>query len=227
MAGAALPALSKSWKISLQSFKNVHQKSVKYLLLLATPLAVGTFILGERVVVLLFGQDYLPSVTVIKVLTLSLLPDFMNYIMSATLISMNRQRVIVGAALVGMVAALGSCFIFIPLWGAAGAAVSFVISTSAVFIFQFCALFRQFWIITTFVTSARAAVAGAIMGLMLVWFVTVGLSLPLLVSLSVIVYSGALLLLKEVKWHEVKLGYELLRDLCKSTFTSGVSREKA
>ncbi len=225
VAGASLPALSKSWKDSHQVFDQAYQKSVRYLLLLAIPLAVGTFILGESAIILLFGRDYLPSVAVIKVLALSLLPNFLNYIMSATLISMNRQKEVVLAALIGAIVALVSCFILIPRWGAVGAAAALVVSFSAVFFFQFGALFRHFRVIATFVTGARAAVAGGLMGLGLIWFTTLGIPLPLLVFLSVFVYSGALLLLREMKFHEVKLGYELVRDLGKSLFISRVSHE--
>ena len=225
VTGAALPALSRSWKDSHQVFHQVYQKCVRYLLLLEIPLAVGTFLLGERAIILLFGRDYLPSVAVIKVLALCLLPDFLNYIMSAALISMNRQKVAVIAALVGAVVALVSCLIFIPLWGAVGAAASLAVSFSAVFFFQFCALFRQFRVLATFVTAARAVVAGGLMGLGLVWFTAIGMPLPLLVGLSIIVYSGALLLFEEVKFHEVKLGYELLRDLGKSLIVSRVSHQ--
>lgn len=74
-------------------------------------------------------------------------------------------------------------------------------------------------------TAARAVVAGGLMGLGLVWFTAIGMPLPLLVGLSIIVYSGALLLFEEVKFHEVKLGYELLRDLGKSLIVSRVSHQ--
>ena len=227
VAGAALPVLSRSWKDSQQSFRLVYQKSVRYLLLLGIPLTVGTFFVGGKAIILLFGRDYLPSVTVIKVLALCLLPDFLNYIMSATLISMNRQRVIVIAALVGAAAALVSSFILIPRWGAVGAAASLVVAISAVFFFQFCTLFRQFHGSATFVMGARATVASGLMGLGLVLFIAIGMPLPFLVGLSIMVYTGALLLLGEVKFHNVKHVYELLRDLGKSLFVSGVSHEKA
>ena len=225
VAGAALPALSKSWKKSILSFNQVYQRSIRYLLVLAIPLAVGVFILGERAIILLFGRDYLQSVAVIRVLALCFLPDFLNYIMSVTLISMNREKAAVVAALAGTFVALLSSFIFIPRWGAVGAAASLVVSLSAVFFFQLCALFRQFRLIATFVTGARAAVAGGLMGLGLVWFNAIGMPLLLLVGLSIIVYSGALLLLGELKFQEVKHGYEFLRDLGKSLFVSRVSHK--
>jgi O-antigen/teichoic acid export membrane protein len=226
VAGAALPVLSRSWKDSHQVFHQVYQKCARYLLLLAIPLAVGTFLLGERAIILLFGRDYLPSVALIKILALCLLPDFLNYIMSAALISMNREKVAVIAALIGAVVALVSCLIFIPIWGAVGAVGSLAVSFSAVFFFQFCALFRQFRVLATFVTAARAVVAGGLMGLGLVCFTAIGMPLPLLVGLSFIVYSGALLLFAEVKYHEVKFGYQLLRDLGKSLIVSRVSHQK-
>ena len=227
VAGAALPVLSKSWKDSHQVFHHVYHKSVRYLLLLAIPLAAGTFLLGEKGIIMLFGKDYLPSVAVIRVLVFCLVPDFLNHIMSATLISMNRQKVAVIAVSVGAVAALVSCFIFIPRWGAVGAAASVVVSRSAVFFFQFCALFSQFRGIATFVTGARAAVAAGLMGLGLVWFTAIGMPLPLLVGLSVIVYSGALLLLGEMTFHEAKHGYEVLSDFGKSLIVSRVSHQEA
>jgi hypothetical protein len=75
--------------------------------------------------------------------------------------------------------------------------------------------------------GARVGVASGLIGLGLVWFTTIGMPLPLLVGLSVIVYSGALLLLGEVKFHEVKLGNELLSNFRNSLFVNGASHEKA
>jgi len=225
LAGASLPALSKLWKESHQSFHQVYQRSVRYVLLLGFPLAAGTFLLGEKAIVLLFGREFISSVPVLTILTFSLVPDFLNHIMSATLISMDRQKAAVMAALVGAIIALVSCFLFIPRWGAVGAAASLVLSVCGVSLCLFCALIGEVRMNTMLVIAVRSGVASGLMVFGLFAFTTIGMSLPVLVGASVPVYAGALLALGEVKFYEVKRGYELLRDVGRSLVVRGVPHE--
>lgn len=225
VAGASLPALSKYWKESHQAFVQTYQKSVRYLLLLGIPLAVGAFLLGEKAIILFFGIEYLPSVAVIKVLVLALVPDFLNSIMAPTLISMNRERSVVIAGIIGAVLALGSSLILIPRWAAVGAAASLFITVCAVFCFQFFVLLRQMPIIGPLRTAARAALAAGLMAVGLVWLTKANTALPLQVGFSALLYTGCLLALGEVRTQEVKKAWKVLRELGKSIFARDLAQE--
>lgn len=216
LTGAFFPELSKNWGRFPKVFYKAFQKSMRYLLLLAIPLAVGTFFLGEKGIIMLFGRDYTQSVAVIKVLALCIVPVFLNYILSVTLISMRRDKVAAAGALVGVSAALGSSLLFIFRWGAIGAAASLLVTECAVFLFQGVFLIRECKIFGVLVTSVRAVLATSIMAIGLSWLVRIGMPLPLLVGCSVFVYASALLVFGELKFHEVKRGYEVLKNLVRS-----------
>jgi O-antigen/teichoic acid export membrane protein len=213
IVGAALPALSEAWKKDGVAFGQLLQRCVRYLLVLAVPISVGTVLVGERAIVLFFGREYLPSAVVITVLALCLVPDFLNYCMSAALIAMNRQKSAVIAALTGGTVTLGSCFLLIPRWGAVGAAASLAASMTVVCGVQLRTLFNELSVTSLLVTASRAAMAAGVMGAGLIAFGRAGVPLAPLVGGAVVLYGGSLWVLGEVKAQEVMQGYRVLRGL--------------
>lgn len=212
VAGASLPVLSKYWKENTVAFHQTYQKAVRYLLVLAIPLAAGVFLLGQEAIVLVFGKEFIPSVITIKILAFSLVPDFLNTILMPTLISMNREKVALAATTVGAIVALAACIILIPVWGAKGAAFAWLIAETAVFFFLFCVLYRAPWVFGQLVTAIRATLSAGVMGIVLFLSVTIGIPPPFLVVISVLVYAGSLLALGEVKIHEIESAWEAFKD---------------
>lgn len=213
VVGASFPVISKYWDESSMAFHSIYRKCMRYILILAIPLAVGIFLLGEKTIILLYGRDYLPSVAVIRILAVCLVPDFLNYIQSTILVSMNREKTAVTGAAVGAVVGLGCCIIFIPRWGAVGAAFAWLVSESAVFLCQFLALYGELRTSQPVITAVRACLAAALMGLILAEFLRIGVALPFLVSLSVLIYFVSLLILREIRFNELIRGYQFLRNL--------------
>jgi len=227
LAEASLPALSKYWREDSIAFQQASQKSMRHLLLLAIPLAAGVFLLGGKAIILFFGTEFIPSVYVIKILAFSLIPDFLNTILAAILISMNREKVAMEATGVGAVIALGFCIMLIPRWGAVGAAYAWLTAETVVFFFQFCALYHRFGVAKQLVTAFRATLAAGLMGVVLICLIRIGIPIPFLVGLSIPVYAGALLALGEVKITEVKFAMEVLQEQAQSLLRIGIFHERS
>jgi len=212
VSAAALPALSKYRQESPKDFVRSFQKSVRYLLLLSIPLCIGTFLLGGKAIDLIFGVRYLSSVPVIKALALLIIPSFLNNIVNAALISMGKERVMVTGSIVGVAVIPVLCLILIPHWSAVGAALALVIADTVVFFCRFPGVFGEFGVHRQLVTTGRTLLAAGLMGVLLVWLISIGMPLPPLMGLSVLVYSGLLLALGEVKVDEVNSAWEVLQD---------------
>ena len=212
---ASLPVLSINWQESFDSFKTTYQKSVRYLLLLAIPIAVGTFLLSKEGIMMLYGKDYLPSVALLCILVLCIIPDYLNHIFAVALISMNRQKTAVLSAIVGAVVAVLTSIIFIPRWGERGAAISFVLAMLSVFLLQFIIVSRDFHLTIPLRIITRTTLAGAAMAVGILLLKKILTALPTLISGSMVIYIGSLLILGEIKTNELKYACLLLYNVTK------------
>ena len=220
---ASFAPLSKFWRKSRESFHHVYLQSVRYILLISIPLTAGTLAFGDQAIYLVSGDKYGPSVAVLRILSFSLIPDFLGYIMSSTMVAMNRHRQPVIAAAIGSVVALVSCVVFIGLlhWGAAGAAAALVASTLAILPYQFHALRGILPVRIPVGTVIRATVATGIMVAALLPLNHLigpllshltgfpqgrieGLPLIPVVIVAAPLYTALLIALRELKFHEVR-----------------------
>ncbi len=211
VAGASLPSMSKSWKESSSAFLSTYQKCLRYLLLPSIPLAIGIFLLGEKVIIALFGSDYLISGEIIRIMAFCLIPYFLNQFLGVILISMNREKFAVISRIIGAVTAFFSCIILIPHWSSIGAALAWTIAEIAVFFSQFSVLFKEIWSSNLAIMAVRACIGGSLMAAVLIGLNNIGVTLLPLIGISILVYIGTLFFLGELKVHEARYGYEILK----------------
>lgn len=213
IAESSLPQLSRYWsERNLTAFHNTIRKAFRYLLLLALPLAAGLIVLAKAGVVLLFGEDYLPSVAALIVLGFSLIPDFLNTVLSATLISMDKERTTLLATVLGAVAAVVSGLIFIPLWGATGAAVAWLTAELTVCVFQLSILYREFLTLSNFWIALRILLAALSMGGLVYFADQSGAWLVFSIALGLLSYPLLLWALGELRREEVVKLIAMLRN---------------
>jgi O-antigen/teichoic acid export membrane protein len=220
LAWATFPLLSKQWPDSHETFLGTYRKAIRYLLLFAIPISIGAFLSGEKVIVLLFGKEFLPSVILIKILSLSIVPFFITQINNTALLSMNKQGTAIRGMILGLIVTLISSLIFIPRLGPVGSALSWTISTFAVLFFELYVLFWSLYCKDTFLTFFRSAFAGCIMAFAMLLLDRFATMLPILVSVPALLYMGMLILLREIKIYEVMLVLILLKNMGRSLLSS-------
>lgn len=119
---ALYPRLSELAKDKPQEFKTALSLSIKYLLLIAAPISVGTFILAKPIIVFAFTEKFLNSITTMQILIVSLIFAFISFPLGAALNASGHERrqtwLTAGTLLVNVIANL----IYIPQYGATGAA---------------------------------------------------------------------------------------------------------
>ena len=74
-----------------ESFQRVTQKSIKLMLILAAPLCVGLMVVADKVVYLIFGAEFEPSIIVLRILSCVLLFMFPCALASFVVIAVKRQ----------------------------------------------------------------------------------------------------------------------------------------
>jgi O-antigen/teichoic acid export membrane protein len=212
VSGASLPAMSKAWKESYAAFFAIYQRCLRYLLLPSIPLTIGIFLLGEKVIIALFGSHFLPSGKVIRIMAICLIPYFLNQFLGVILISMNREKSAVVGRIIGAVTSFCLCLILIPHLSAIGAAVAWTIADSAVFFFQFGVLFKELRDSRLVITITRSCLGCFLMAAVLMGLNKIGVPLLPQVGFSALVYIATLFFLGELKTHEVRRAYEIIKD---------------
>jgi O-antigen/teichoic acid export membrane protein len=129
--------------------------SVNYLFIIMSAIAVGGFVLADKVVELVYGSATGEVVDVFQILVWLVIPLSMVMILGYALVTFNLQRLDLYANIAACLTVVISNLLLIPVWGAVGGAWSFLLG-GTVFccievLFVYRALFRlrfykAFWI---------------------------------------------------------------------------------
>jgi O-antigen/teichoic acid export membrane protein len=125
------PVFSKFYFSSRDSLEFAFKKSFKFLAIIAIPIGIGTTILAERIIVFLYGAQYLPSVAALQILIWASVLSFINYPPSTYFTSTNRQTTLMIFTFIGAILNIALNFILIPLFSYNGAAIA-TVSTEVV-----------------------------------------------------------------------------------------------
>lgn len=117
--------LAEQSQVELSAFL---QRCLRFVLALALPVALGGCWLGRPLLTLLFGAQYSNAALTLALLGASLVPFAVVMIVSRGLIALRQQRFDVLANLCAVLVNLLSNVLFIPRYGAAGAALAQLLS---------------------------------------------------------------------------------------------------
>jgi O-antigen/teichoic acid export membrane protein len=180
--------------------RETYGQAVRVLGLLALPLAVGTTLVADPVVLTVYGRAYAGAGRVLAVLVWGLALLFLNAPVGNVILGSNLAgRFLPWAALHTVGSVLLTAFLA-SRFGAVGAASAFVLA-------ELSGFGLQLWFIRPIVGRlpsfgrmlARPAAATAVMGLVVGGLQGVGGPLWLLILAGILVYSGGLLALGEVR----------------------------
>jgi O-antigen/teichoic acid export membrane protein len=118
---AIFPVLSRSFSLG-QDRTVLYYKALKLMGLVGLPITIGLLGLADKIILSLYGAEYLPAIPALQILALMVCVRFLAYVPGVLLTSIDRQttRMIV----VGVCAVLNVVMnlIVIPRWGFVGAA---------------------------------------------------------------------------------------------------------
>ncbi len=208
---AIFPLMSRFAATSRESLIRAYKLSLRLLLMLAIPIAVGTPFVAYELILFLAGESFLPDSMIVLQLLIWFLPfSFVNQVTQYVLIAINQQRHLTRAFVIGVLFNLIANLIFIPLYGYRAAAVTTILSEWALLIPFYLLVRRNLCAVPWFDIVWRPAAAGAIMGGVL-WFAG-DLNFLLTVAVGAVTYVIALVLVgglrqqdMEVIWRAVPL----------------------
>lgn len=134
---AVFPALSLYYKESLPAFKNLFERTFKVMFIVGFSLASLICLLAERIIVFIFGEEYINATGALQILVWSTAIIFIGTVQTHTTRSANQQRytakVVASSALLNLILN----FILIPRYTLYGAALSTLASELFTFVLHF------------------------------------------------------------------------------------------
>ncbi|MBU0979034.1 flippase [Patescibacteria group bacterium] len=126
------PTLSKEYQNSKTKFYRLLDFFSKKIIMFSIIFCLVLLIASQKLILLLYGPNYLGSVVILRVLLVATVIFIINQICSLALGIAGRQKQYLKPLLVGVTAMLLLNYPLILLWGGLGAALSAVISSSVI-----------------------------------------------------------------------------------------------
>ena len=187
---AAYPTFSRLFRDSQESLKVVYERSFKYLLILGLPIAVGGMILAERIIILLYGNEYLPSVAAFRILIWTAFPSHLCYLFSTFLNSINKQGTNLLFMIISTIANVLLNLILIPQFSYLGAGIATLLSEIILFFLWIWYLSRSKYRFLPIRLFTKVIAANGIMSMIILLLFKTGIIF--LVAIGVIAYCMSL-----------------------------------
>lgn len=137
LIAAVYPRFSEYYATNKEKLARMFEQSMKYLLVVAFPIAAGISLLAQDLVVTLFSVEYAASVLPLQILMASLIFSFVSFPIGAILNACDKQ--VTQTVIVGMVLIINviANLLLIPNFGITGAALAAFIGNACLSLFGY------------------------------------------------------------------------------------------
>ncbi|MBI5729245.1 MAG: flippase [Candidatus Magasanikbacteria bacterium] len=193
VAASVYPVMSSLSLTDPAKIGELFTKAWRYLFAIIFPLSFGLGAVAKPVIVALYGERFLPSVPVLRLLLVSLIFSYLGYITGALLNATNHQKVQTSLLAVALGINTALNLLLLPRFGIEGAALTALMSNSILCIsgFYFARRFASININAISVAFFKTVLPAAIMAVV-VWLLTLKLHFVITIPLGVALYGGLL-----------------------------------
>ena len=209
LMNALLPLMSYYYISSKNLLKKTYEKSFKYLLILGLPVALGISLISDRIILLFYGEQFINSIFVLRILAWDVLLIFLCKCLAFLLVSTDKQNQM--AIIVGLVALINVILnlFLIPIFSFVGAAMATIVAECFLLFTYMYLTHRSVIKISIHKIILKPVVACAAMGFFVFQFREI--NLLILVIISAVIYFGLLYLLKGISDDDISLFKRLIK----------------
>ncbi|MGE3781004.1 MAG: oligosaccharide flippase family protein, partial [Pirellulaceae bacterium] len=207
---AVFPVMSRLFVESRESFQRLLKHTIRIMCTLALPLVIGTSILAERIVGLLYTAEFAEAAPLLRILIWVLLLDFLNPFLSHTLFAQKRQHRSLQVAAISLSVSAISMYVLVHFLGAAGVAWGCVLGSLVATCAYLFFLMSRSELVGLLVLGARVLLAAA--GLGGVIYVLRAQPLVPLVGASLAVYAPLLFVVQALRLDDLRFLSTTLRN---------------
>ncbi|MCZ7547429.1 MAG: flippase [Anaerolineae bacterium] len=192
VAQAMYPTLVREHARDPEAIRKPIQQAVKYLMVISLPIAVGTTVLADQIIVKLYTAEFAPSIITLRILIWAMPLMFLSEVLGRAMSVLRLERAGARRTLfaAGVVVVLNLALI--PALGLLGAALSFMIGRILIVALELDLVgVGLFFSRETLGTLARVSVAAAVMGAAALWMHD--RNLFLIIGVSMAIYAVGLL----------------------------------
>jgi O-antigen/teichoic acid export membrane protein len=200
------PIFSRFHISSRDILKFSFEKSFQYMIILSLPIAVGTSLLADQIILLIYQSGFSSSIIALQIVIWAIPLIFFNNVLATSMASINKQRDAMKIVFFAMIFNIIMNLILIPLYGFIAAACVTVLTELFTFTFYARNMSRYSFKIHLSRILPKPIIASLTMG---IFIILVNLNLFLEIFISIIIYFGVLLLLKTFKDED----FDLIRQL--------------
>ncbi len=210
---AIFPVLSKFYESSIENFERLFEKAFKSMFIVGITMAFIFSLLSDKIVLLMYGNEYINSANILKIMVWSSAFVFMTTTMTHTTRSSNRQRFTAKVVTLGAVLNIILNLILIPKFSYMGAAYAYLITEILIFAFHFFYVSKQLFTPPLIKLAPKVFAINAVMCGYILYFIK--WNVLLLIPTSLVVNIVMVFLLKYFDPDELSL----LRQIIKTTGT--------
>ena len=185
---AIFPAMSRFYISSRDALKTTLEKSAKYLFVVGLPIAVGTLLLSDRIILLFYGESFRHSIIALQILSLYLPLRFMNHATGYTLSSINKEPLRALSATFAAATNVGLNLLLIPMFSFAGAAIATTMTEVVLFASYYYFVAKHFHKLEFRPILIKPCLAGLAMGIFVFYLKSINLCL-LVISAAIIYFA--------------------------------------
>lgn len=116
-------------------FRQIFEKTMALLFLIYLPIVFGGFILGEDIILTIFGEKYRGSIRIFEILLPLLILFIPNNLIAQSIFAYDKRKIFIIFLLIGAVGNVIFDSLLIPFWGASGAAWATILTQTLAVIF--------------------------------------------------------------------------------------------
>jgi len=200
---ALYPSLARQSVTHPETLPAIHERMLRYLLMIALPITIGGWVLAPTIIGFLYGDGYaaaaLPLSILIWVIPFMFVTEFLGYVIVVS----GAERRVAWAITISTTINVGLNFLLIPIYGVVAAALLTVL-TEAVLLSQYVWVLRDKlrhvnWNLALLRPLAAAIVMGVLVYLMRAFY------LPLDILAGALIYLGLLFALGVIGKPEFEL----------------------
>lgn len=208
IAIAVLPVFSNFYLSSKKSLEISYQKSVKYLIILGLPVSVGTTLLANEIITLIYGQGFSNSVFSLQILIWTIPFIFLTSIFKTFFVSTDKQKLLLKIIILNMIFNISLNVILIPNFSYIGASFVTVLTEllSAILCFHF--LSRSIVKIKLKKIILKPLIGCSIMAIFIIF---VKASIFIIVPFSMLIYFVSLIFLKTFDDADIMLVRQVIK----------------
>lgn len=199
------PAVSYYFIHAKDKLHGAFENGIIYMVLLSLPVVAGVAVLGDNIILRIWGIDFEASIQPLWILMTALPFVFLNYPVGNFLNAVNKQKVNTLNMLIALAINVGLNAWLIPLYTFNGAAIASSVSSIVLVLLGLPWVYRiapfRFGVI--FSKTLRIAVAAAVMA-GVVYMVELRFSLLVLIAIGAFIYGAAALIFGAVTRAELR-----------------------